>query len=342
MKLRKIIKGLTILLIGLILLANTLGIFEWSVWYNVIKLWPLLLVSAGLSIILKERSFSFLGPLIIFLAIIVGVGTSYSGIDFIREVTPEVKTLSREMIIEVKELPEEGTLPVIETSPASETTSTPEPIIESETPTEIMAVPEIKKAFIELNFDVGTLTLGEPTTLLYECISKYSHKEFEPFEKYSHSGEDAYVTIYHSPSSRKFISKNISNRLQLKLNKEIVYDLHVNTGAIHTECNLSEFKIDELSIESGASNINLVIPEYNSKITIDTGVSNIDIAIPNNVGVMLSIDSGIAVKNLDDFIKENNNYVSGNYDEAEFKTEIKIDCGVSNINVDYIDISEDK
>jgi len=59
MKLRKIIKGLTILLIGLILLANTLGIFEWSVWYNVIKLWPLLLVSAGLSIILKERSFSF-------------------------------------------------------------------------------------------------------------------------------------------------------------------------------------------------------------------------------------------------------------------------------------------
>ncbi len=96
--------------------------------------------------------------------------------------------------------------------------------------------------------------------------------------------------------------------MQLKLNKEIVYDLHVNTGAIHTECNLSEFKIDELSIESGASNINLVIPEYNSKITIDTGVSNIDIAIPNNVGVMLIIDSGIAVKNLDDFIKENNNY----------------------------------
>ncbi|MCK5768080.1 MAG: hypothetical protein KAH35_06890, partial [Candidatus Atribacteria bacterium] len=99
---------------------------------------------------------------------------------------------------------------------------------------------------------------------------------------------------------------------------------------------------DELSIESGASNINLVIPEYDSKITIDTGVSNIDIAIPNNVGVMLSIDSGIAVKNLDDFIKENNNYISSNYNEAEFKTEIKIDCGVSHINIDYIDISEDK
>jgi hypothetical protein len=67
-------------------------------------------------------------------------------------------------------------------------------------------------------------------------------------------------------------------------------------------------------------------------------VSNIDIAIPNNVGVMLIIDSGIAVKNLDDFIKENNNYISSNYNEAEFKTEIKIDCGVLNIDVNYISI----
>ena len=137
---------------------------------------------------------------------------------------------------------------------------------------------------------MGTLLLDKPTSLLYEFISKDSYKEFEPFEKYSYSGEDTYITIYHSPTSRKSISKNISNRLQLKLNKEIVCDLHVNTGAIHTECNLSEFKIDELSIESGASNINLVIPEYNSKITIDIGVSNIDIAIPNSVGVMLIID----------------------------------------------------
>ena len=338
MKSRKIIKGLTILLIGLILLANTLGILEWSVWYNVIKLWPLLLISAGLSIIFRERGLSFLGPLIIFLAIIVGAWTSYSGIDFIREISPDVKTLSREIITEVKESPEEETLPEVETSTTPEITSTPEPVIESETSTEIMTVPGIKKAFIELNFDVGTLTLGESTTQLYEYISKYSHKEFEPFEKYSHTGEDAYITIYHSPSSRKFISKNIKNKLQLKLNEEIVYDLNVNTGALHTECNLSEFKIDRLSIESGASDINLVIPEYDSKITIDTGVSNIDIAIPNNVGVMLIIDSGIAVKNLDDFIKENNNYISSNYNEAEFKTEIKIDCGVSNIDIDYIDI----
>jgi len=38
MKANKIIKGLTFLLIGTILLANTLEILEWSVWSNIIKL----------------------------------------------------------------------------------------------------------------------------------------------------------------------------------------------------------------------------------------------------------------------------------------------------------------
>ena len=338
MKSRKIIKGLVFLLIGLILLANTLGILEWSIWYNVIRLWPLLLVSAGLSIIFRGKNLSFLGPLIIFFAIIVGIGAGYSDIDFMPETIPQEKILSREIISEMKKIPEEEILPKVETSTAPETTSTTEPVIESETPTEIMVVPGIEKAFIELNFDVGTLTLGESTNLLYECISKYSHKEFEPFEKYSHTAEGAYITIYHSRASRKFISKNIRNTLQLKLNKEIVYDLHVNTGAIHTECNLSGFKIDELSIESGAGNIDLVIPKYDSKITIDTGVSNIDITVPTNVGVMVMIDSGIAIKDLDDFTRENNRYISSNYNVAEFKTEISIDCGISNIEIDYIDI----
>jgi hypothetical protein len=82
----------------------------------------------------------------------------------------------------------------------------------------------------------------------------------------------------------------------------------------------------------------LVLPQYDSEIIIDTGVSNIDIAIPKNVGATVNIDSGIAVKDLDDFIKKDSTYISHNYNESEFKTEIEINCGVSDIDIDYIDI----
>ncbi len=337
MKANKIIKGLTFLLIGTILLANTLEILEWSVWSNIIRLWPLLIVGLGFSLIFRGKSLSFMGPLIIFLGIIVGVGASYMGINFEEEIVREVKTLSREIIIEVEKIPETEValeteiIPEIETAPETEISP------ETETPLETKEYPEIEKASIGLNLDVGKLTLGESTPLLYECVSQYRYKEFEPFEEFSRTEKEANILIYHSQVIKRRISNNIGNHWQLKLNNKIIYDLSIKTGAIDTDCNLSGFKVEKLYIESGASNINLVLPQYDSKIIIDTGVSNINIAIPKNVGATVNIDSGIAIKDLDDFIKRNGTYISHNYNESEYKTEIEIDCGVSNIDIVYTD-----
>jgi len=336
MKSNKIISGLTLLLIGIILLANTLNILEWSVWSNIIKLWPLLLVSWGISLILRGKSLSFLGPLIIFLAIILGVVASYTGIGLEREMIREVKTLSREIVIEVEKVPETGVALETEITPGIETAPETEISPETEASLETKEYPEIERASIELNLDVGKLTLSESTPLLYECISQYRYKEFEPFEKYSTTENEANILIYHSSVKGNF--RNPENKWELKLNNQIIYNLSIKTGAFDTDCNLSAFKVEKLYIESGASNISLVVPKYNSKIIIDSGVSNIDIAIPKNVGAIVNIDSGIAIKDLDDFIKRDSMYISNNYDYSEFKTEIEIDCGVSNINIRYKDI----
>lgn len=329
MKAKKIINGLTLILIGIIFLANTLGILDWSVWSNIFKLWPLLLVSLGLSLILRGKSLSFLGPLIILLAIILGAGAIYMGINFEGKVVSEVKTISREIVVEVQKAQVNELAPEVKIPSEIETTD------EVGVIPEIEEHPKIEKASIVLKFDVGKLTLNESTPLLYECISQYQYKEFEPFEKFSRTGKEANIIIYHSPVNKKRISNNIKNNWELKLNNQIIYNLSIETGALNMDSNLSGFKVEKLVIKSGVSNINLVVPNYNSKIIIDTGVSNIDIAIPKDVGVMLNIDSGIAIKGLDDFIKRDDTYISNNYDNSEFKTEIEIDCGVSNINIFY-------
>ena len=319
MKANKLIKGLILLLIGIILLANTLQILDWTVWSNIFKLWPLLVVCLGLSLIFRGRSLSFLGPLIIFLGIIVGVGASYMGINFEGiegEMLREAKTLNREIVIEVEKIPE--TEAALETGQYS----------------------EIERASIELDLDVGKLTLGGSTSLLYEFNAQYRYKEFEPFEKFSLTGKEADIVIYHSPITKKWISHHVRNDWQLKLNNQIIYELSAKTGAIDTDFNLSGFKVEKLTIKGGVSNINLVLPQYDSEIMIDSGVSNIKIAIPKNVGATVNIDSGISAKDLDvnHFIKKDDGYISNNYDYAKFKTEIEIDCGVSNIEVSYMDI----
>jgi hypothetical protein len=41
---------------GIVLLFNTLGIVEWDVWWNILRLWPIFLVAAGLDLLIGRRS----------------------------------------------------------------------------------------------------------------------------------------------------------------------------------------------------------------------------------------------------------------------------------------------
>jgi|GEM_PF-1384947 len=346
MKAGIIIKGLTLLLIGLILLANTLNLLDWSVWSNIFKLWPLLLISWGISLIFRGKSLYLLGPLILFLGIGFGVVSSYMGIGLEEKIEVEMKTLSREAVIEVEEevVEVETVTPQVEgeitpTTPETESAKEGEGVVvETETaeaPTKVKKLIPVEKAKIDLDFTAATLEIGGFTPLLYECIAEYRYKPFEPFETFSATDKEAKVLISHSATQGNY--SNPRNKWQLKLNNQIIYDLNIKTGAINLNGDLSTFQINNFYLKSGASNIKLKIPQNNSKFIIDTGAANIEILIPKKVGALVNIDSGISVKKLDDFDKQNDTYLSKNYEQAEFKTEIDIKCGVSNIKFSYID-----
>jgi hypothetical protein len=42
--------------VGIILLMNTLGILEWGIWWSLLRLWPVLLIAAGLDLLIGRRS----------------------------------------------------------------------------------------------------------------------------------------------------------------------------------------------------------------------------------------------------------------------------------------------
>jgi hypothetical protein len=55
--------GITLILIGLVFLANNLGGLSWWVWYDLLRLWPVLLIVIGLEIIVKRSKLQVLGYL---------------------------------------------------------------------------------------------------------------------------------------------------------------------------------------------------------------------------------------------------------------------------------------
>jgi hypothetical protein len=351
MSLTRFLKGLVIILVGAILLLNNLNILEWAVWPNILKLWPLLLISVGISLIFRKR-LSWLGPLVILLGIILGISASYMDLDlqFEGKIPTEVETIQREVEMVPVVTPEVEEEVISEDSSEEMLPETPidteeeqeeEKLLvletEKEPEKEIEMVPLIQKADIHLNYTVGSFILRFPTPLVYQCQVSYRYPEFKPVEDFSIEGHEANILITHQQLSDKMV-RNSNNNIDLQLNTNIVYSIFLETGATSIDYDLSKFKIEDFSIKSGASKIDIIAPEYNGKININSGVSKIDIAIPGNVGAKVILDTGISLKDLDEnFSKQKDNvYLSNNYDTAEYRIDVKIDSGISQINIHYL------
>lgn len=75
----RVFDGFGTVLIGLVFLGNTLGYIEWSVWFVLLTLWPVLLIALGISIIGKgigQQWLRAVAPVVIWAALALAVASS--------------------------------------------------------------------------------------------------------------------------------------------------------------------------------------------------------------------------------------------------------------------------
>ncbi len=94
--------GLVTVTIGLILLANTTGYLAWGVWWEIVQLWPVLLISAGLGILGRATHQGWLrvvGTLVVLAAFAYAVSISYYAVarraGWVRRAVSPSRSLSR-------------------------------------------------------------------------------------------------------------------------------------------------------------------------------------------------------------------------------------------------------
>ena len=69
-----------LILIGVILLLNVLGVLDWSIWWSVLRLWPVLLIAAGLELLLgRTRWGALLSTVLVVGVIVAALWFTYTG-----------------------------------------------------------------------------------------------------------------------------------------------------------------------------------------------------------------------------------------------------------------------
>lgn len=150
--------------------------------------------------------------------------------------------------------------------------------------------------------------------------------------------EDATQKIFVETSGKNVNITNASedNRLNVDMGKELPTKLKLDAGASSVKGDLSEVKLRELILDTGATSIDLKLGDKEDRldVDIDTGVSSITLRIPESTGVRVTHDGGLSSTNFENIPKkEDGVFESTNFDSASKQVVIKSDIGVSSFKI---------
>lgn len=251
--------GLVTVTIGVILLGNTTGYLSWGVWWQILMLWPVLLISAGLGILGKATGQEWvrvLGTIAVLAAFAYAAVTSYTG-----------------MTIQ----------PVMGTPSGQEFTfSEPQGSTDEATLT-------MKSGVGELTVDDGTglvridgvTPFGDPTFSVDRSGSSAD-------VRFNLTEQDSFMLYPGSPSAR----------VDTELGSDVEWDVNIDSGVSRLDADLSGVPVSRLTLKTGVSDNTVRLGEVpagvdEARASFQSGVSSVRVFVPADAEVRVESDSGL-------------------------------------------------
>jgi hypothetical protein len=265
MDVRRVFSGLNVIAVGLILLANTLGYLPWTVWWNILSLWPLLLVAAGLDVLGRAFDWQWLRAVS---GMVVLGGLAFGALAMPAAGAGPLQTL---WLRTPDGVPYEHSIPQqVNGQPAS----------------------------LRVSEGASTITLGPTDAALVSVTGRAS----EPVPKVttSVSGSVTQVAIARDQSSGPAFG---GSTMQVGLSRTAAWRaVSVDTGASTVEADLSVLAVEALSLRTGAANVSATLGSVrNCAVDVSAGASSIELKVPDDARVTVVSDSALVGTDLPGF-----------------------------------------
>lgn len=305
MKVKNVIWGLILVIIGALFILKNLDIIYFS-WYSIWKLWPMILVLIGVAILPVKDSVK------IILTVIVLAGAVFFLLSF-----PSHRTWNNNWNFRFDR---------DEKCEDNEPHKIDQKIFEAFD----TAITEV-----DLIFDAaaGNFKISRVTDDLFEFERDGNLGRYN----YSIKDLDYKREIKIELEEGRIISGDFKNRVEMKLNPIPVWDINVDVGAANIDLDLTSFKVSKLDIDGGASSIDIKFGNLldDCRIKINSGASAINIRVPEEFACEVNTNTVLSSKDLQGFNKiSNDTYVTPDFSEKEKNLVIDIEAAVSSLNVE--------
>jgi len=305
MTVKRVFEGLTLVLVGVILLLNTTGSLPWSVWLHILSLWPLLLVAAGLDIIAKGIDAEWLrviSSLLVIAGLIIGafvlpVGDSVPGMGWMWQ--------ARGAEFETSE-------------PAN---------------------PRITSGTATVQGGVGSYRIEAGDDL----VRVWGHSPYgQPEVSTSVSSGKAVVTVEGPQSGVAWVpGAGGASRVNVALSRDVLWDVEIDTGVVDLRADLSELPVSAVEARSGVSQVTLTLGQVprgikEVPVVVRGGVANFTVRVPSGVPVRVDAEAGLTNVSVDSDIPRLSGggriwMTSGYPGDGGYR--IRFEAGVSNVEV---------
>jgi len=192
---------------------------------------------------------------------------------------------------------------------------------------------DIEKANLDLSAGAGKITIRGTTD---ELLSGYSYGDRVRYDFSSRvSNDEAYIDFDMRDKRFRIFQDEIDNSLMLSLNENPIWDMDFSIGAAKAIFELDEYRIEDLTLKTGATDIELRLGDKfdRTSVSVEMGAASLDIKIPKESGCQIRGKLFLGGKEFNDFKKVNNVYETENFDEAANKIYLEIHGAVASVEV---------
>ena len=309
MSYRKIFWGVILVLIGILFILKNVGLIYFD-WVTIWRLWPLILILWGVSLIpvkdYLKLIFSVAAIAISFILVNTYDKTGYYSFDWDGRGNHHERNSDNDNW--------------------SEGTAEQELFQSYDS--------AIKHVVLNLDAAAGDFRLNDtaPSDKLLTFWKKGTIGNYSMTSNDDSTSTEINLNI--QDSHVKFNNKGM--RVKLGLNPNPVWDLNFDIGAASIDFDLSSYKVERLSIDGGASSIDVRLGDLNdlTEVEINAGASSIDIQIPETTGAELRTETVLSSRNFQGFKKiKSGLFRTDNYETATKKINMSIDAGVSSVDI---------
>lgn len=329
---RRLFDGLMLVIIGAVLLLNSIGVLPWSIWLGIWRFWPLLLIAAGLSLVLN-RAVPFMGLLCLALVIILAVSWYW----------PQTVRLPWEINFNGVHIGDRTNLTLMNDE------------VIKPLPTDAT-----KPFSVDLTFRAGQLYVGDTTDQAFDAKLDYYGTRPAVNMDANNDGASLSIKSVGDVTIPSWFGKDKGpwETWNVALNPNVPLKLTANLSAFDADLDLSQYNLTGLHLDASAGDLTCILGDRSASQTVDINSSagavkltvgnaakvtiavsasagSVDIHVPAGAALRVREHASVSSTNVAEIglTKSGDYWVSSDYDAAAQKIDIDYNGSASSLRI---------